>query len=207
MQVRQDLAQSSRPLHGGGGATARERDCDQAADDERLLTRLAAGDRQALAVFYARHADAAFALAHEICGRAAQDVVEGAFLGLWRQARHGRFAFGQIRLLRLTRGRALDRLHAIGGRGPGGQRGVVLRLPSLIELSDDQARAVLARAAPAARQCLQLTYFDGLSIAEISATTQRPAAAVDDCLRRGIDAARPHVLAAHAAGGPPVRRL
>src|SRR5450631_1983373 len=61
--------------------------------DEDLMTRVQEGDAQAFEVIFDRHADAAFSLAYRMCGRrvTAEDVVQEAFLSLWRSgARYDR---------------------------------------------------------------------------------------------------------------------
>lgn len=167
--------------------------------DDLLLGRLAGGDRQALAVMYHRHADAAYAVARELCGRGAQDIVEGAFLALWRQARAGRVGYARSRLLRITRQRALDRLHETGRPMIAGRATADARPLSLIELSDRDARAALALAPPAERECVRLAYFDGMSAAEISTLTRLPACTVSDRLTRGMIGVRRRLS---TAGGP-----
>lgn len=182
------------------------RDPVEAASDELLLGRLAGGDREALAAVYARHSDDAFALAHEICGRAAQDIVDGAFLALWRQARAGRVGYARTRLLRIIRTRALERQHATGRRLPGGDRGPArTRPPSLIELSDADARAALNAVAPAERQCLELAYLDGMSAGEIAALYRLPVGAVCDYLRRGAEDVRRRLSSGQAVAHPASR--
>lgn len=199
---------SQNHVFGGGVFANRTEDpdrCDaaEAAGDELLLGRLAGGDRDALAALYARHGDAAFALAHQICGRAAQDIVEEAFLALWRQARAGRVGYARTRLLRITRKRALERQHEMGRRFPGGDRGPASsRPPSLIELSDPDARAALSDAPPAQRQCLELAYLDGMSAGEIATLYRLPVAAVWDYLRRGVEGVRRRLSSAHAGAHP-----
>lgn len=163
-------------------------------DDALLLRRLADGDRDALTRIYERHAGAALALARHICGSHAAEVVDEACLALWRQARAGHGdGPSRTRLLRLTRERALDRLHdghhRIGsGAGAAGQPEAV----SLIELNDDDAQASIRAAPPAERQCIRLAYVNGLSVAQIAARTGLPAATVSDHIRRGIDHVRRH---------------
>jgi RNA polymerase sigma-70 factor (ECF subfamily) len=200
---------SSHPHVFGNCAFAPRRDRSDASDaveaagDELLLGRLAGGDRDALATLYDRHGDAAFALAHEICGGAAQDIVDEAFLALWRQARAGRVGYARTRLLRITRKRALERQHQTGRRLPGGDRGPARgRPPSLIELSDPDARAALSAAPPAERQCLELAYLDGLSVAEIATLYRLPVAAVCDYLRRGGEGVRRRLSSTHAGAHP-----
>jgi len=195
------------PFGNGGFATRPDRadPCDpvEAATDELLLGRLAGGDRAALAAIYDRHGEAAFAVAHDTCGAAAQDIVEEAFLVLWRQARAGRVGYARTRLLRITRKRALERQHATGRRLPGGDGGPArARPPSIIELSDPDARAALSAAPPAERQCLELAYLDGLSVGEIATLYRLPVAAVCDYLRRGREGVRRRLASAHVGPNP-----
>src|ERR1700691_404295 len=80
--------------------------------DEDLMPLVHDGDARAFEVVFDRHADAAFSLAHRMCGRqsAAEDVVQEAFLSLWRGgARYDR-ARGSVRswVLGIVRSRAID---------------------------------------------------------------------------------------------------
>lgn len=158
-------------------------------DDKLLLRRLAHGERAALATIYDRHGGTAFSLAHRMCGTRAGGVVEAAFLALWRQARAGQ-GVGPVRsrLLRITRQRALALLNdgdRIGHRATAAESGP--RAPSLIGLGDGDARAALEALPSAERQCIELAYFHGLSVAEIASRTRLPPAAVSDRLSRGMD--------------------
>ena len=58
------------------------------ADDAELMTRCAGGDTAALATLYDRHSSVAYSVAMRITGngRDAEDVVQDAFMGLWRRA-------------------------------------------------------------------------------------------------------------------------
>ena len=82
--------------------------------DEDLMQLVRQGDAQAFEVIYERHATAAFSLAFRMTGRrgAAEDVVQEAFLSLWRSgARYDRTR-GSVRtwVLGIVHNRAIDAL-------------------------------------------------------------------------------------------------
>ena len=76
------------------------------------MAQVSEGDAEAFEVIFDRHADAAFSLAYRMCGRRsmAEDVVQDAFLSLWRSgARYDRTR-GSVRswVLRVVHNRAID---------------------------------------------------------------------------------------------------
>src|ERR1700761_934884 len=82
--------------------------------DEDLMPLVHDGDAQAFEVVFHRHVDAAFSLAYRMTGRrgAAEDVVQEAFLSLWRSgARYDRTR-GSVRtwVLGIVHNRAIDAL-------------------------------------------------------------------------------------------------
>src|SRR3954462_12380255 len=82
--------------------------------DEDLMQLVRQGDAQAFEVIYERHCTAAFSLAYRMTGRrgAAEDVVQEAFLSLWRSgARYDRTR-GSVRtwVLGIVHHRAIDAL-------------------------------------------------------------------------------------------------
>src|SRR5258708_29945696 len=82
--------------------------------DEDLMQLVRQGDAQAFEVIDERHATAAFSLAYRMTGRrgAAEDVVQEAFLSLWRSgARYDRTR-GSVRtwVLGIVHNRAIDAL-------------------------------------------------------------------------------------------------
>ena len=82
--------------------------------DEDLMQLVRRGDAQAFAVVYDRHATAAFSLAYRMTGtrNTAEDVVQEAFLSLWRSgARYDRTR-GSVRtwVLGIVHNRAIDAL-------------------------------------------------------------------------------------------------
>src|SRR6201996_6758514 len=104
--------------------------------DEDLMPLVHDGDAGALEVAADRHADAAFSLAYRMCGRRgmAQDVVQEAFLSLWRSgARYDR-ARGSVRswILGVVRNRtiALFRRGTVRTSKDVVDEGAVERLPA-----------------------------------------------------------------------------
>ena len=82
--------------------------------DEDLMQLVRRGEASAFEVVYERHSSAAFSLAYRMCGTrsAAEDVVQEAFLSLWRSgARYDR-ARGSVRtwVLGIVHNRAIDSL-------------------------------------------------------------------------------------------------
>lgn len=171
-----------------GGLTAASR-IDERAVDSRLLWLVARGERDALAAIYDLHARAAYALADRICSAAgAQDAVAEAFLRLWRQIRAGQGGGStRVRVLRLTRQCALDRLRAGDRRAPPKEDAAPCMIePGTIELYERHAHSALAAMPPVARECIELAYFDGLSVAETAVRCQLSPTVVKLQLRTGM---------------------
>ena len=82
--------------------------------DRELLALARDNDADAFAVIYDRHATAAYSLAHRICGTRAlaEDVVQEAFLSLWRRLDRYDAARGEVRswLLGIVHNGAIDKL-------------------------------------------------------------------------------------------------
>ena len=89
-----------------------ERTISGDVDDASLLRDIQRGGRAAFAALYDRHAPAAFGLAVKITGDRgiAEDVVQDAFLALWKQAPRFDPARGQVRswLLTIVHHRAVE---------------------------------------------------------------------------------------------------
>jgi RNA polymerase sigma-70 factor (ECF subfamily) len=89
-------------------------------DDARLVGRIAAGDEAAFVTAYDRHAGFVFGSVVRFLGdrETAAEVVQDAFLTLWRRAKQFDARSGSLLtwLLAIARHRAIDRLRAEGRR-------------------------------------------------------------------------------------------
>ena len=160
---------------------------EAAPSDVLLVARCAQGDETALAELYDRFGRAAYALALRIVRDAtqAEDVVQEAFLDLWRTA--GRFDPSRSRpasyLLTFVHRRAVDLIRREQARP---QRGGDVDLIETRAGSDDipaslvaseqgaSVRRALADLPPPQRQVLELAYFNGLSQSEIAERLGEP---------------------------------
>jgi RNA polymerase sigma-70 factor (ECF subfamily) len=90
-------------------------------DDGRLVARIAAGDEAAFVIAYDRHSSFLFGSVVRFLGdrEAATEVVQDAFVTLWRRARQFDARSGSLLtwLLAIARHRAIDR-HRAEGRRP-----------------------------------------------------------------------------------------
>ena len=102
----------------GGGP----RDESRELDDARLVARIASGDEAAFVTAYDRHAAFVFGSVARFVGDRdlAAEIVQDAFMALWRRAAQFDAAAGSLLtwLLAIARHRAIDRLRA-EGRRPG----------------------------------------------------------------------------------------
>src|SRR6059058_3307609 len=150
--------------------------------DEDLMQLVRRGDSEAFEVVYERHATAAFSLAYRIVGtrNAAEDVVQEAFLSLWRSgARYDR-ARGSVRtwVLGIVHNRAIDALRRNVGhdRHRASDEGIEERFEATDRTDVEVARRDEAREVrtaletlPAEQQkVIELAYFGGFSHSEIA---------------------------------------
>jgi len=158
------------------------------------------GNARAFEVVFDRHADAAFSLAYRMCGRRgmAQDVVQEAFLSLWRSgARYDR-SRGSVRswILGVVRNRTIDlfrRDTVRAGRDVNAEN-VIERMPSPEDVARDaerredarDVRAALCDLPPDQRQVIELAYFGGFSHTQIAEMLEVPAGTVKGRMRLGL---------------------
>ena len=173
--------------------------------DELLVARLTERDSDAFAALYDRHSRIAFGLAYRLLNdaSAAEDVVQEAFLSLWRQAetfQQGRSS-ARTWLLSIVHHRAVDRLrrkdsHEIGdgdalvqlAEREDPQASVEAQVASTLEAR--QIRRALEDLPPEQRQAIELAYFGGLSHSEIARQLSVPSGTVKGRLRIGLQKLR-----------------
>lgn len=168
--------------------------------DSELVGLARDDDADAFAVIYDRHATAAYSLAHRICGTRAlaDDVVQEAFLSLWRRLDRYDPARGEVRswLLGIVHNSAIDRLRqsAVHERRRASSEGLEDRLqaPERTESEVEQreqakeVRAALQELPPEQRRVIELAYFDGLTHTEIAAKLQLPIGTIKGRMRLGL---------------------
>jgi len=162
------------------------------------------GDSAAFEIVYERHATAAFSLAYRMVGNrnAAEDVVQEAFLSLWRSgARYDRNR-GSVRtwILGIVHNRAIDALRRslVHDRRRASDEGIEERFEAKERTEVEAARNDEAREVHAAlktlpdEQCkvIELAYFGGFSHSEIADMLQTPIGTVKGRMRLGLEKMR-----------------
>jgi RNA polymerase sigma-70 factor, ECF subfamily len=163
-------------------------------DDVRLVARMAAGDRTALAELYDRHSPMLTSFAKRILGapHEAADVLHDVFLEAWEQASAYDPERAPVRtwLAVRLRSRALDRLSSARARrtvqlddAEGGRLDSLATTPAPESLG---VRHALDRIPHDTREVLELTYFLGLTATEIAARLDVPIGTVKSRRARGL---------------------
>jgi RNA polymerase sigma-70 factor (ECF subfamily) len=180
---------------------------DQDRTDRETMDRLASGDLGALDGLYEHYGAMAFSIAFRITGdrTAAEDVVQEAFLGAWRNAARYVDARGTVRtwLLSIVHHRAIDavRRRRATTELPDTEATVpeVLRLPDAWDevaqrLDRDTVIAALGSISAVQREAIELAYFGGLTQTEIAERTGVPLGTVKGRLRLGLAGLRAALL-------------
>jgi RNA polymerase sigma-70 factor (ECF subfamily) len=172
--------------------------------DEDLMPLVHEGNARAFEVVFDRHADAAFSLAYRMCGRRsmAQDIVQDAFLSLWRSgARYDR-SRGSVRswVLSVVRNRGIDmfRRETVRTGRDISAEGMVERMPAPDDVVLEAERRQDARGVRSAlhdlpaeqRQVIELAYFGGFSHLQIAEMLGLPAGTVKGRMRLGLSKLR-----------------
>jgi RNA polymerase sigma-70 factor (ECF subfamily) len=168
--------------------------------DEELMHLVRRGEPQAFDVVYQRHSRAAFSLAYRMVGTraAAEDVVQEAFLALWRARTRYDRARGSVRtwVLGIVHNRAIDALRrgTVHDRRRASDEGLEERLVAA-ERTDieaarhDEAREVrtaLEELPPEQLRVIELAYFGGFSQSEIAEMLEQPLGTVKGRMRLGL---------------------
>jgi RNA polymerase sigma-70 factor (ECF subfamily) len=174
--------------------------------DATLMEQARAGDADAFAVVYGRHASAAYSLARRMMQApgAAQDVVQESFLALWRSDSYCADK-GSLRsfVLGIVRNRAIDELRKQRRRSTQERSDEVAvlglsasdRTDVEVEQRDAQRllRAALASLPDAQHQALELAFFEGLTYAEIARRLNAPIGTIKGRIRLGLQKLRKEI--------------
>ncbi len=175
--------------------------------DAQLLTRIVAGQEDALVEFYDQYANLVFSVAlYVLQDRAeAEEVVQDVFMTIWRRAADYDAARGSVTtwLLTIARRRAIDRRRRREARPPATNEvelphhvyGVVLPKAAYVDL-----QKALDTLPPEQRQCIELIYFGGFSHNEVAAHLQVPPGTVKGRVRLAMEKLRRALLVVMSLG-------
>jgi len=171
--------------------------------DINVVQRLAAGDRDAVAELYDRHAARIMGLAIRIVRNSsdAEDVVQELFSQAWRIAPNYQPARGSVAgwLLMMARSRAIDRLRSRQPRRDVDDRPDLDGLPADVAPVSEQliasqqvahVREAMTALPVEQRTALELAYFEGLTQSEIAERTQTPLGTVKTRIRTALTSLR-----------------
>lgn len=171
--------------------------------DEDLMPLIVRRDAGAFGVLYDRHAGAAYTLALRLTGerQAAEDLVQEAFISIWRSARTYVMGRGSVRtwVLSVVRNACMDAFRSAASR-----RRTYERVEAQAERTQpceafaeawqsarrEEVHAVLGTLPPEQRIVLELAYLAGHTHVEIAALLGTPLGTVKGRLRLGLKKAR-----------------
>jgi RNA polymerase sigma-70 factor, ECF subfamily len=177
--------------------------------DEDLMQLVRRGHAAAFEVIYERHSRAAFSLAYRMAGSrgVAEDVVQEAFLNVWRSGARYERTRGSVRtwVLGVVHHRAIDALRRsfVHERRRAGDEG----LEELLETGErtdveaarneeaETIRTALGRLPSDQCQVIELAYFGGFTHTEIAEMLQTPVGTIKGRMRLGLEKMR-HALGA-----------
>jgi RNA polymerase sigma-70 factor (ECF subfamily) len=172
--------------------------------DEEVMPRVQAGDPRAFELLYDRHGGAAFSLAYRMVGRQslAEDVVQEAFLSIWRSRLRYDQTRGSVRtwVLGIVRNRGIDALrhHTVHDRRRETLDGVEERFEARERTDVEVARREEARSVHGAletlpaeqRRTIELAYFGGFTHNQIANLLHEPIGTVKGRMRLGLEKMR-----------------
>ena len=161
-------------------------------------------DPRAFEVVYERHAGAAFSLAYRMVGRGnvAEDVVQEAFLSIWRSGARYERARGSVRtwVLGIVHHRAIDQLRrsSVHSKRRASDEGIEERIEAPERTDAEVARRDEAETIRSAMDTLpaeqshviELAYFGGFTHTEIAEMLETPVGTVKGRMRLGLEKLR-----------------
>jgi RNA polymerase sigma-70 factor (ECF subfamily) len=168
--------------------------------DEELMQLVRRGHPTAFEVVYERHSGVAFSLAYRMCAQRAlaEDIVQEAFLSLWRSGQRYDRTRGSVRtwILGIVHNRAIDALRrrTVRERGRVSDEGLEERMAAPERTDLEVARREEAREVRSAldqlpeeqSRVIELAYFGGLSQSQIASLLDTPVGTVKGRMRLGL---------------------
>jgi RNA polymerase sigma-70 factor (ECF subfamily) len=180
--------------------------------DEDLMPLVEVGDAEAFATLYDRHGRMAYSLAYRMMGekQEAEDVVQEAFIKVWRSAGGYRVGRGSVRtwILSIVHNSGIDQIRSHARRG---------RMQDKVEASaptsepseafaetwrntqQEQVREALNTLPQEQLKILELAYFSGYTHVEIADRLELPLGTVKGRMRLGLQKIRGFFQARGAA--------
>jgi RNA polymerase sigma-70 factor (ECF subfamily) len=183
--------------------------------DEEAMQLVGDGNPRAFELIYDRHGGAAFSLTYRMVGNrvAAEDVVQEAFLSIWRSRMRYDSSRGSVRtwVLGIVHNRTIDALRrgATHERRQEALDGVEERHEAPERTDVEAARREEARSVRGAletlpdeqRRTIELAYFGGFTHSQIAELLDEPIGTVKGRMRLGLDKLRRQLAEGYAAGG------
>jgi len=172
--------------------------------DEDLMQLVRGGNSKAFEVVYERHSGVSYSLAYRMVGtrNAAEDVVQEAFLSIWRSGARYERARGSVRtwVLGIVHHRAIDALRRsyVHDRRRASDEGIEERFEAKERTESEVARRDEARTVrttmdtlpPEQCQVIELAYFGGFTHTEIADMLETPIGTVKGRMRLGLEKMR-----------------
>jgi RNA polymerase sigma-70 factor, ECF subfamily len=184
--------------------------------DEQIISAVCKGDESAIEVLYERYHRYAYALAYRILRDplASEDIVQDAFLSIWRKAPLYQVQNGSVQswVQAIVRNRAIDKIRASAHRD---NQWIPLQTDNEQDPPSDQPdvweqawqseqyriiREVMEQIPGEQRMVIELAYFRGLTHAEIAEQCQIPLGTVKGRMRLGLQKMK-SLLAERGLGG------
>ena len=162
--------------------------------DSTLISRVRAGDEDALAALHDRYAQVVYSVALRVLGETteAEDILQEIFLQLWRNPQtfdSNRGSLGAW-LAVITRHRAIDHLRR--RRPESDIEEVIGAVDTRLEQTTDRnmaiakIRAVVERLPVEQRKPLEMAFFEGLTHSEIASKTGEPLGTIKTRIRSAL---------------------
>ncbi|HEX8208315.1 MAG TPA: sigma-70 family RNA polymerase sigma factor [Solirubrobacteraceae bacterium] len=172
--------------------------------DEELMDLVSSSDAAAFSVIYDRHSAAAYSLAYRMVGRKnqADDVVQEAFLSLWRAGGRYDVKRGSLRtwVLGIVHNRAIDALRraTVHDSRRASDEGIEERfeagdrtdLEAYRRGEAGEVRAALGHLPEDQLKVIELAYFGGFTHSEIAEMLNTPLGTVKGRMRLGLEKLR-----------------
>lgn len=170
---------------------------DPVADDE-LMVSIQGQDVRSLEEFYDRHRVLAYSLALRTLGNSsdAEDVVQEAFINVWRSARTYRSDRSSARswLLTIVHHRAIDKLRGRQSRPQPAELDEGMHVPDGTDvwrevsanLTGVEVKAALDQLPTEQRETIELAYFQGYTHSQIASLKDVPLGTVKGRMRIGL---------------------